>query len=131
MSVPTKGKSSPKLGKVLSHHAHLHRPSADYAAVISNALRAEVRGSNKAIKTLMRWTGASERTVKGWLSGLRGPNGEDLIALIGGSDILLRRVLHLAGRDPILDRNQLLELKAGMQQASEVIDKVLSSSIQH
>lgn len=46
----------------------------------------------------MRWTGASERTVKYWIAGERGPSGEHLIALARNSDIVFHMVLLLADR---------------------------------
>jgi len=45
----------------------------------------------------MRWAGASERTVKYWFSGERGPSGDHLIALARHSDAVLYVVLALAG----------------------------------
>lgn len=42
--------------------------------------------------------GASERTVKYWISGERGPSGEPLIALARHSDIVFHMVLMLASR---------------------------------
>ena len=50
------------------------------------------------IKMAMRWTGASERTVKYWLAGERGPSGDHLIALARHSDAVLFVLLALAGR---------------------------------
>jgi len=46
----------------------------------------------------MRWTGASERTVKYWIAGERGPSREHLIALARHSDIVFHMVLMLADR---------------------------------
>lgn len=45
----------------------------------------------------MHWTGATERTVKYWFSGERGPSGDHLIALARHSDAVLY-VVALAGR---------------------------------
>ena len=59
------------------------------------ALREEPGDTHRAIKRAMRWTGASERTVKYWFAGERGPRGDHLIALVRNSDAAL---LVLAGR---------------------------------
>ena len=99
--------------------------SAAYAAAIAEALSAELKGSNRAIKTVMRWTGASERTVKGWLSGTTGPNGEHLIALLQNSDALLERVLLLAGRRSLIERGHLEAVKNSMAQAVAAIEALL------
>lgn len=87
--------------------------------------RLRLRGSNRAIKTVMRWTGASERTVKGWLSGTSGPSGEHLIALLRNSDTLLERVLRLAGRGSLVERRRLEALKNTMAQAVATIEALL------
>src|SRR5437879_7953225 len=115
MSVPPKGNVLPKLGKELPMTGR--NGSIGYAQAIAEALTTEVRGSNRAIKTVMRWTGASERTVKGWLSGTSGPNGEHLIALLQNSDTLLEQVLRLAGRSSLIEGRRLEGLKNTMGQA--------------
>jgi hypothetical protein len=69
-----------------------------YAATIGAALRAELGDSHQAVKKLARWTGASERTVKNWLSGRRGPAGRHLIGIIRHSDRALYALLALSGR---------------------------------
>lgn len=51
----------------------------------------------------MRWTGASERTVKYWLAGERGPSGDHLIALARHSDAVLFMLFALAGRHVVED----------------------------
>jgi hypothetical protein len=73
--------------------------------------------THQAIKTVVRWTGTSERTAKNWLSGVRGPNGPNLVALARQSDEVLQALLLLAGRRhalvaaKIVDaRTRLLEL---------------------
>jgi hypothetical protein len=76
----------------------------DYPAAIAAALRAELGNSHQAVKTVMRWTGANERTVKNWLAGSRGPRGEHLLALLRHSNVTLEVVLQLADRQPIPGR---------------------------
>lgn len=51
-----------------------------------------------ALKDVMRWTGASERTVKAWRGGISIPSGEHLIALVRRSDVVLSEVLRPSGR---------------------------------
>src|SRR4051794_1905189 len=84
MSVTPKGKDLPKMGKELPMpRAHTSRA---YALTIAEALTSELKGTHRAIKTVTKWTGASERTAKNWLSGRRGPSGQHLIVLLGKSD---------------------------------------------
>ncbi|MFV0444317.1 MAG: helix-turn-helix domain-containing protein [Planctomycetaceae bacterium] len=75
-----------------------HRAVADYRTVIVAALRDELGLTHQAVKTALRWTGASERAVKYWIAGERGPSGEHLIALARHSDIVFHMVLLLADR---------------------------------
>jgi DeoR-like helix-turn-helix domain len=54
--------------------------------------------SHRATKTVVRWTGASERTVKHWLAGRHGPGGAYLIVLMHESEAVFEAVLAAAGR---------------------------------
>ncbi|CAM5491763.1 hypothetical protein ATER59S_03462 [Aquamicrobium terrae] len=84
----------PKTGTNVPQKANV----PDYRAAIDAALREELGQTHHAIKTAMRWTGASERTVKYWIAGERGPSGEHLIALVRHSEIVFHVVLILADR---------------------------------
>ena len=53
------------------------------------------RNGGGAAKQLERWTGASNRTVRGWLSGVRGPSGEHLVLLARRSDAVLEALMAL------------------------------------
>ena len=67
-----------------------------YAAALAAVLRAEVEHQGIGAKAIMKWTGASERAVKGWLSGERGPSGEHLISLMANSSAVTAAVMLLA-----------------------------------
>jgi hypothetical protein len=45
-----------------------------YAAAVAHALTRQLGGTHQAVKTVMRWTGASERIVKNWFAGSCGPS---------------------------------------------------------
>jgi hypothetical protein len=70
-----------------------------YPEAIAAALRAELGSTRRVIKTAMRWTGASERTVKLWLAGRAGPNGQHLLGLARYSDRVFETFLRLSRRD--------------------------------
>jgi len=72
--------------------------SREYASVVALALKQEVGNSRRSVKTLMRWTGAGERTVKNWLCAVRGPSGPHLVALAGHSASVHFALLALSGR---------------------------------
>jgi hypothetical protein len=120
MSVPPKGNGLPKMGKEL--HMSRAKTSRAYALTIAGALAFELKGTRRAIKTVTKWTGASERTVKNWLSGRRGPSGQHLIALLGKSDVLLERILVLTGRGSLIDARRLDVLKKTLVEALAAID---------
>ncbi|MFO1174963.1 MAG: XRE family transcriptional regulator [Paracoccaceae bacterium] len=84
----------PKMGTVLQ----LDGIPGNYRAAIALALHAELGSTHRAIKTAMRWTDASERTVKYWFAGERGPSGEHLISLARHSDAIVLVLLALAER---------------------------------
>jgi hypothetical protein len=48
------------------------------------------------------WTGANEKTVKNWFSGVYGPRGAHLIALARHSDEVLATFLAMAGRENLM-----------------------------
>lgn len=84
----------PKMGTTV----HLATDQTRYRKAIADALHRELGPTHQAIKTAMRWTGASERTAKYWLSGERGPSGEHLILLVQHSDAVLVTILTMAER---------------------------------
>jgi hypothetical protein len=100
---------------------------ADYASSIADALRTELGQSHRATKTLMRWTGASDRTAKNWLNGSCGPSGTHLIQLARESDIVLAAVLGLAGRNRHMVGADLIRIRTALLDATALLDQVLGS----
>lgn len=96
-----------------------------YASSIADALRTELGQSHRATKTLMRWTGASDRTAKNWLSGCCGPSGRHLIELVRESDTVLATLLGLAGRNRHMVGADLLQIRTALVTATELIDALL------
>jgi hypothetical protein len=117
---PKKGKEFPKSLKRIS-------PS-EFAKAVSAALRDEVGSSHSAAKTVMRWTGASERTAKNWLAGTNGPCGWHLVLLARESDAVMATLLILAGRELNVSALSLISLKAGLMYAVNAIDEAIDSS---
>src|ERR1041385_3889296 len=95
---PKRGNELSKVGNSL--HLAVRAPISTYEGAIAEALRRELPGSHKAVKTMMRWTGASARTAKNWFTGAAGPSGPHLISLMKNSDAVLQAVLLLAARGP-------------------------------
>lgn len=88
----------PKKGNLFPGGNDRENSSQGYAAIIATALRKELGNSHRATKTVMRWTGASERTVKHWLAGHHGPGGSYLIVLMSESEAVYEAVLNAADR---------------------------------
>ena len=78
------------------------RPKEDeYLAAIREALRQELGGHGGATKAIMRWTGASDRTARNWMSGAAGPSGYHLICLARESNAVLAAMLAMSGRSEL------------------------------
>jgi hypothetical protein len=113
--LPNKGKKLPQAGSGGG-------AGQEFGALIAKALRAELGSNHRTIKTVMRWTGASERTVKHWFAGTHGPRGEHLVALSRHSDEVFRAFLLLADRGPTILTAKLAELRSKLLEAVDCID---------
>lgn len=78
-----------------------------YAQEIAFALHESLGGRHAAIKTVVGWTGANERTVKNWLSGTYGPSGPHLVGLAKHSSAVLESFLLMSRREEFLVANRL------------------------
>jgi hypothetical protein len=116
----------PKKGNYFPKDKCAATGKVSYPEAIAAALRAELGDSHQAVKTVMRWTGANERTVKNWYAGRRGPRGEHLIALIRHSNSALEIVLQLAGREQIIAGQALLEARNVLAEMLAHIDSWMS-----
>jgi hypothetical protein len=116
--LPKKGKGFPrgdgKAGGALS-----------YAGTIAIALRDELGDTHQAVKTVMRWTGAGERTAKNWLAGSRGPTGQHLLALVRHSNAVLEAFLRLAGRENSLAAISLFDARTKLVEMLKNFDELL------
>jgi hypothetical protein len=99
----------------------------DYASSIAKILRAELGSTHQALKTLMRWTGANERTAKNWLSGANGPSGEHLLKLIRNSDRVFECVLTLSNRKAALFCSNLDEILCALRTTTEILSEVIEA----
>jgi hypothetical protein len=118
--LPKKGKSFPRNGSKWAKRPNL-------AIEISKALRAELGATHQTVKTIMRWTCASERTIKNWLDGSHGPSGAYLIEVIRHSDAVYSLVLQLAGREQALILFRVADLRARLAAALAEIERLHQS----
>ena len=112
----------PKKGKKLHPGGSGDGTGLEFGASIAEALRAELGSNHQTVKTVMRWTGASERTVKHWFAGTHGPRGEHLVALSRYSDEVFRVFLLMAGRDPAILSVKIAELRSKLLDVVQHID---------
>jgi len=117
---PKKGKGFPGTGGT--------RGELDYAASIATALRGELGDSHQAIKTVMRWTGETDRTTKNWVTGIRGPTGEHLISLARHSDAVFEVIIRAAGRESLLIALQLIDAREKLAAALEILDQLVADA---
>ena len=78
------------------------------------------------MKTIRKWTGAGERTVKNWLAGISGPSGQHLVDLIRNSDDVLQILLIMAGRRHTVAVQHLGDVRNQLMQTVEKIDRLMA-----
>lgn len=98
-----------------------------YAASIASALRSELGSTHQATKTVMRWTGAGERTVTNWIAGEHGPSGPHLALLANHSDGVFEAFLALAGRERFIINISVRQLREELLNALAALDRIVSS----
>ena len=111
----------PKTGKVFPGGNDRENGRTNYATMIATALRTELGDTHRATKTLMQWTGAGERTVKHWLSGVHGPGGEHLLVLMRESEAVFEAVLTAAGRLDAISAVRVLQAHGTMVEVMAMV----------
>lgn len=108
----------------------LHGPNGSLAVqvVLAEALVAELGQTHRAVKLAMRWTGASERSVKHWFAGTHAPSACHLIELMRHSDAVLARVMFAAGRPTHVLACELSSVRSKLVDALELIDCITGTS---
>lgn len=100
MSFPKKGKFFPKENGYSEEIGS--ETNGCFVEEIASALKRSLGDSRAGVKTVAAWTGANEKTVKNWFSGVYGPRGAHLIALARHSDEVLATFLAMAGRENLM-----------------------------
>ena len=110
----------PKTGRNLHRHDH----DLAFPDLMAHALVDDLGDSHRAAKTLMRWTGASERSVKHWLAGTHSPRGTHLITLMRNSDSVTRHVLAAAGRHDLVIALEVNGIRSKLTHALALLDNL-------
>jgi hypothetical protein len=95
-----------------------------FAKLVSTALRTSLRGQSASIKTVARWTGANERTVKNWFSGERAPCGDHFLQLAAKSPAVLAAFLAAIHRNDCLVMVDIEEARSKVAAALVALDAV-------
>jgi len=103
---------------------HLVEALSDTPVVLRNQLGT----THQAVKIIMRWTGAGERTVKNWLAGISGPSGQHLVDLFRHFDDVLEVLLHLAGRQQIATAKNLVDARNKLAETVRQIDELMAEA---
>ena len=123
-----KGTSFPKKGTSFPNRSGDGKEGVSYPSMVSAALRKDLGQTHRAAKTVMRWTGASERTVKNWFAGIKGPTGEHLITLVRHSDSVLTGLLQASGRERTISEQKLIELRRKVRDVTSLLEDVAHES---
>lgn len=110
----------PKTGRKL----HGDGDELAFAAMMSEALIEALGPTHQAVKIAMRWTGASERSVKHWLAGTHAPRGMHLLGLMRNFDEVLRRLLIASGRREALIALEVSVLRTKLTETMGFLDKL-------
>ncbi|WP_080727130.1 hypothetical protein [Sphingobium yanoikuyae] len=113
----------PKTGNILQPE----EASQAFIQMISHALVEELGRTHQAVKTAVRWTGASERSVKHWLAGTHAPQGPHLLCLMRHSNFVLGALLAAAGRNDVLLTMELSALRQKLADVIDVLDRLTVS----
>jgi hypothetical protein len=96
-----------------------------YAPAIAQTLHRQLGETHQAVKIVMLWTGAGERTVKNWFSGRTGPSGQHLLHLIRHSDDVLETLLLLSGRPQMAAAKRIIEMRNTLAETVQLIDRLM------
>ena len=112
----------PKMGKRLPPVRRVDDGGDEFRQAVAIALKSELGTTHQAIKTVMRWTGASERTVKHWFAGTYVPSGCHLVAVVRHSDAVLMCFLKAAGRSDLSTGLRWVSLRQALVDLVQEID---------
>lgn len=121
--LPNTGNLLPRRGAVITE--------PEYASRIRQALRDELGGSRAAAKSIMRWTGASNRTARNWLNGAASPSGYHLICLARESNSVLAAMLSLSGRSELALSADIHAVEVALARAAKAISTLRRERIHH
>lgn len=124
-----KGRTLHLKGRVLPFSEDDHRAGSTHAGELLQAMRREATKQRGSVKRFMGWTGASERTVKAWLSGASLPSADHLIALMASSDEIFGVVVGMAGRRTATFAKDIAVAQSHLAQAAAIMERMAAATI--
>ena len=115
--LPKKGSSFPFGRDILT--------DTEFAQVIASALKIEFGSARNGAKTIMKWTGASQRTAKNWLSGTHAPSGVHLVLLARQSNAVVKAIMLLADRPEMSLGASLISLRRLLTDMLASLDEMM------
>lgn len=112
----------PKTGRKL----HPAPEELAFTKLMAEALASELGQTHQAVKIAMRWTGASERSVKHWMAGKHAPSSVHLLELMRHSDGVLSCLLGASGRQDVLIALELSALRWKLGEVLAQLDDLLA-----
>lgn len=112
----------PKTGNKLHVGEYQSQNDDSFNLAIAAALKNELGQTHQAVKIVIRWTGASERTVKHWLAGTHGPTGDNLVNLVANSDAVFKLLMNRAGRAGSLANIKIFDVQRHLTAALECLE---------
>jgi hypothetical protein len=97
---------------------------SDYIATISDALRGQLGTGASASKQIQRWTDASDRTARNWLTGAVGPSGYHLVRLARESDNVFAAILAMTARPELVLSQDLHAVEVALAKASGALESL-------
>ena len=118
--VPNNGSRLPKTQISLS--------DVQLAEFIGTALRDELGGSRRAAKTIIAWTGVSDRTARAWLNGRTSPSSVHLLVMAAHCAPVMATVLRLTGHEHVAIEIDLQAVETGLEQTLLAVRRLRSRS---
>ena len=118
--VPKSGSRLPKTQISLS--------DSQLSEFIGLALRDELGGSRRAAKTIIAWTGVSDRTARAWLNGRTSPSSVHLLVMAANCSPVMAIVLRLTGHENIAIEIDLQAVETSLEQTLLAVRRLRSRS---
>ena len=101
----------------------------EYASQISDALLSELGSTAQSAKTIMKWTGASNRTARYWLSGEKGPSGSNLLLIARHSPAVWGAILGMTGKQSAILADDIHAVEVALSKALGSVERLKRTQI--